>query len=67
MPNTLAPRNHTLIVLPRAYAHVIVHRQRPADLEFSDVGRDSRVPPGWWILPAPLLSCALVWLIIRLF
>ncbi|HEY1708250.1 MAG TPA: hypothetical protein VGG10_08280 [Rhizomicrobium sp.] len=38
-----------------------------SDLEFSDFGRDSRVPPGLWILLSPFLSVAMVWMIIRLF
>ncbi|HEY1708252.1 MAG TPA: hypothetical protein VGG10_08290 [Rhizomicrobium sp.] len=67
MSNTLSSRNHTLIVLPRAYARVIVYRGRTADLEFSEASRDDRIPPGWWILPVPALSFAIVWLVIHFF
>ena len=39
----------TVHYLPRLYADL-------ADLEFSELGRDPRFLPGWWLLPALLLS-----------
>ena len=39
----------TVHYLPRRYLDL-------ADLEFSEHGRDPRFLPGWWLLPALLLS-----------
>ena len=33
------------------------------DAEFSDYGRSERFPPGWWIVPAALLSFGLAGLL----
>jgi len=36
------------------------------DLEFSDYGRDSDFPRGWWIMPGLVLELALViWAVAR--
>jgi hypothetical protein len=67
MPNVLSPQHHTLIRHPRERAPTTSYRESPGDLEFSDVGRDSRFQPGWWILPVPLFSIALIWLVVQLF
>ncbi len=35
-----------------------------ADFEFSEYGRDSRFPAGWWLLPAFLLAVLFsVWIV----
>ena len=39
----------TVHYLPRLYPDL-------ADLEFSELGRDPRFLPGWWLLPALLVS-----------
>ena len=31
------------------------HQDRSDELEFSDLGRDPRYPPAWWILPILLV------------
>ena len=43
----------TVHYLPRRYTDL-------ADLEFSELGRDPRFLPGWWLLPALLLSATCI-------
>ena len=62
MANTIAHETFSASHSPRARYHEV-----STDLEFSDFGRDSRVPPGLWMLLSPFLSIALVWMAVHLF